>query len=658
MLSSLKNRLPALMLALYIFSFWILPQDWAEGNSIDGSWRYALGKFRELGLSLGSDSWFTYGPLAHWFGAPMGQQRFQPLPYYLLGLFIAGIIVRYLSRIFDAVDLSWRVRLISVILLPFSFIGMDGSHEVHLVIALFLLIVSCSLRKTADLTGIVLLIILSACGVLYKISFGIMSSFALFVLLTSLLVSKKIAARTFLLCISGYLATLYALFVVSSGSYHLFTYLTLGFETASRYSEVMIRHLPYSAPNYVIALVYLAGGSVLAWQASKKMAGRGAALCLIMAFLGAMLLLFKHGFVRADLSHMRLFYGSVTPVFAILALVSFTGFKTKGKGEKLLLCSASLLLLVLYLPMLKFLPGENNAANLARNWLTSGHRLVEGFKGQEPELFQAKRAFIGNSQPELFSRLNAIGRAFGAKGSKPRITFYPWELLLFEGVEGYQLAPSPSLQLYSTGPHSRAHRLEAEFLSSARRPDIVVIGPSAIDDRSPVAELTDLLPPLGSHYRVIDVVEGFTILRANEAGKPSGRVMRYTETAQGAPGELLRISFDQPQAVNGVLWRLAATLFKAPELDVVVTATHANGERSEYAWRCYLSQLQGGVLFAPQSLPELLLASLADGSTPNPSANPAAIKSAVAELRRSGGFWNLPVIPRRVSLKVDYVSLK
>ena len=70
MTSLLKSRLPALLLALYLFSFWALPQGWNEENLLDGSWRYALGRFRELGFSLGRDSWFTYGPLAHWFGAP------------------------------------------------------------------------------------------------------------------------------------------------------------------------------------------------------------------------------------------------------------------------------------------------------------------------------------------------------------------------------------------------------------------------------------------------------------------------------------------------------------------------------------------------------------------------------------------------------------
>ena len=279
---------------------------------------------------------------------------------------------------------------------------MDGSQEIHLVIALFLLLISCCLQETPDNVSIILMIILSACGLLYKISFGIMSLFTVAVLLVSLFIGKRIRGRMVLLCLAGYVTMLYALFVITSGSPDLFTYIFLGMETSSKYSEIMIRNMPYSPPNYIIALVYLASGSVLAWQASKKMAGRGAALCLIIAYLGAMLFLFKHGFVRADLSHMRLFYGSVTPLLAILAVVSFTGFKTKATSERVLLCSASLVLLVIYALMLKFLPGETSPANLPKNWLTCGNRLVAGIQGQSPEVFPAKRVFVRNSQSAAF----------------------------------------------------------------------------------------------------------------------------------------------------------------------------------------------------------------------------------------------------------------
>ena len=646
------------MLALYLFSFWALPQGWNEDNLLDGSWRYALGKFRELGFSLGRDSWFTYGPLAHWFGAPMGQERFQPWPYYLLGLFIAGVIAIHLTRVFEALALSFRARLLFALLLPFFFLSLEGSQEVHLFLALFLVLLSCSLWQGPATLSIWSLVLLAACGLLYKISFGMMALFALIVVLASLLLRRKIGAGSILLFLAGYLALLYGLFLVSSGSYDLLSYVTLGLETASKYSEIMIANLPYSPLNYLIALFYLAGGGVLTWAASKKMAGRGAALCLIMALLGAALLLFKHGFVRADLSHARLFYASVTPVFALLSLVAWAGFRSKANWEKALLGSISLLLLLVYAVMLKFLPGDANPANLPKNWLTLGHRLIAAAQGQEAAEYGAKVAFIRKSHPQLFARLNLVGRELEGKGRKPRITFYPWEVMLFEGVDGYELAASPSLQIYASGPGSRVHRLETEFLASARRPDVVVLGPGAIDERSPISELTDLLPPLWSFYHLVDVVEGFAILQANEAGRASARVPSSAETAQGGAGEWLRVSLDQRQDAVTPLLRLVATLFKAPEQTVVVTITSANNERLQYAFRGYLSQLKDGVFFAPQGLPEFLAASYGSAQAGQaPPASSAAIKSAVAELRRSDGFWNLPVTPRLVPLKVSYVSL-
>jgi hypothetical protein len=534
---------------------------------------------------------------------------------------------------------------------------MEGVLEVHLVIALFLLLILCCQQETPDNVSVLSMIILSACGLLYKISFGMLSLCMLLVLLASLFVRKITGVTKIIIGLTGYGSILYVLFAATSGSSDLITYLRLGLETLSKYSEIMIRNMPYSPPNYIVALVYGATGTVLAWQAAKQMAGRAASLCLMTGYLGALLFLFKHGFVRSDLSHMKMFYSSVTPFIAILAVISFSGFNTKVKSEKGLLCSAVLIPSVIFGIMLTFLPGKNSPVHLAKNWLTCGNRIVAGIKGQSPENYSSKRVFIRNTHPQLFSFLNEYGRKFSVKGMTPHITFYPWELMYFEGVEGYDLAPSPSLQLYSTGPHSKAHRMEAAFLSSTHRPDIVVIGPKAIDDRSPLSELSDLIQPLYSHYQVAAVVEEFTILEANEAGISKDTAVQYTETPRGVPGEFLHISLDQQGAVS-TLWRVASTFFKSPELSVVVTMTFGNGENVEYELRGYVSQLQGGVFFSPETVPEFFSSHFrTSAQMPNKVLqSTSTIKSAAAELHRSGGFWNLPAIAPKVPLQVKYCT--
>lgn len=657
-LSTVKIHAPALLLSLYIFSYWILPQTWNEDNPLDGSWRYALGKFRGLGFSLGKDSWFTYGPLAHWFGAPMGTERYQPFPCYLTALFVAVIIGYSFSRILALIDLPNRYRLAATFLFPFCFIGMDGVQEIHLIIALLLVTVQCCLEKPSK-WFIVALVILAGGGILYKLSFGILSLCTMLVVLTSLYAGGKFSLRFLSVCLAVYVTVVYVLFVISSGSFDLMTYLRLGLETSEKYSEIMIRNMPYSPFCYIIALVFIAAGGVLAWQASSGTAGKSAAFCLMTVYFGTGLFLFKHGFVRADFSHMKIFYSGMTPLCAVLALIAFRrNANAAERSTKGLFWSSAIILVVFYGIMLNLLPGAHSPIKLATNWLTTGNRIVSGIKGQSPDIFPEKEAFVRNSQPQLFSWLNGYAGTFGAKGRKPRITFYPWELIYFEGVDGYELAPPPSLQLYSTGPHSRTHRLEAEFLSSKRRPDVVVVGPGAIDDRSVVSELTDLFPSLYTHYRVAAIVDGFTILEANETGKLPNTVIRYTETPTGGAGEFLRISMDQPGSVNKLLWRLSSTFFKAPELSVVATVTLANGGKMEFAWRGYLSQLQGGVLFSPETVPEFFGSHFRTSAqtTPPLPGSTNQIRSAVAEVRRSSGFWNLPVVPRITPLKVTYGS--
>ena len=661
LLSSVKSHIPALLLSLYLFSFWILPQGWNEDNPLDGSWRYAFGKFRELGLSLGRDSWFTYGPVAHWFGAPMGAGQYQPLPYYLLGLCVTGIVGYSFSRILNVLEMSYRFRLVAVLIFPICFIGMAGVQEIHLIIALMLLTVQCCLEERPDTRAVAALIFLGASGILYKISFGILSLFSMVCLLSALCAGGRITFRFLSVSLATYVAAVYALFVLVSGSSDLVTYLALGLETSEKYSEIMIRNMPYSPFNYVAAVIFMAAGGVLAWQASYRMAGKSGAICLLTIFFATALMLFKHGFVRADTSHIKIFYSGVAPWCAVLALISYQKLSlSPGRFSKGVWWSCTLLLATVFVSMLNFLPGEHSPIKLVTNWLTIGSRMAAGMQGQGPEVFPEKRAFVRNSQPQLFNWLNRYGATFGAQRRKPRITFYPWELIHFEGVDGYELAPPPSLQLYSTGPHSKTHQREQEFLSSKRRPDVIVVGPGAIDDRSAVSELTDLVSPLYAHYRVAAIVDGFTILEAHESGKTPDAVIRYSETPTGAAGEFLRISIEQSGVVNKLLWRLAATFFKAPELAVVATVTSGSGEKVEYAWRGYLSQLQGGVLFSPESIPEFFGAHFRTSPELIPSLPRATttIKGAVAEVRRSGGFWNLPVIPLVVPLKVHYGNFR
>jgi hypothetical protein len=83
-----------------------------------------------------------------------------------------------------------------------------------------------------------------------------------------------------------------------------------------------------------------------------------------------------------------------------------------------------------------------------------------------------------------------------------------------------------------------------------------------------------------------------------------------------------------------------------------------NDEKTEYVLRGYLSQLQDGVFFYPGDIPDFFVSTFkTSAKMPNQSPqNTTVIKSAVAELRRSGGFWNLPVILRVVPLNVKYCT--
>jgi hypothetical protein len=330
--------------------------------------------------------------------------------------------------------------------------------------------------------------------------------------------------------------------------------------------------------------------------------------------------------------------------------------------SKALLVTSIVMLVMVYGVMMSMFRDDFTITALIGNWKSMGSVIAYGLRGQDPREFEEKVAAVRSRHLDLFSYLNKRGMELAAKGRKPSITFYPWEVMFMEGVEGFELKPSPALQLYATGPGSEAHRLEANFLSSAQRPDIVVVGPKAIDMRSPVSELTDLLPHLYAGYRVAAVIDQYTILESREPGASAAAVVRHYGKPRGVPNEFMLLKLDPTQFPNRFLWRVATTLFKAPELSISITWKNRQNQLFVSIFRGYIGQLEKGIFFSPADLPDFFRNTFAKsegGYNIMPSGGVYnQIVEATAELSKDGGGWNLPVVPERLPLVVEFCSFQ
>ena len=656
----ITNVLPVFT-CLYILSYWVLPREWDENNELDGSWSYALGKFRSLNLALGKDSWFTYGPVSHWFGPPMGIEHYQPLPYYVIGAFVAVLFFICMRKIFKNAESELSIKIIAFFIFLFSLTFAANNLDYYMVLVTLLTFTTGYFFEQSRKWWLYCLMILSIMGLLSKILFGILSTLCFVIALVYFSVSRYVTVRQMLSIVSVYLLLMFTLFVVTSGSFNIIRYFVLGLEVSEKYSEIMVYNM-FPLYIYGYGILFAAGGLVIGLIAISKMP-KYTARAFLISLLASVFLLFKHGHVRAD--HVRVFYISLVPFFVLLSMIAYSVYRSNPSRVKvvaLLLCTCIIVSYPIMVPLM-----HKDGFNLVTNsWKTIGERFKAGFRGQNPEDFTRKVAKLKSRHKQLFAFLTQQARLRGETGEKTSITFYPWEMMFAEAVEGAILMPSPGFQLYTTGPHSKIHQLEADFLATKTRPDILVIGSRAIDGRNSVSEYTDILPSLYNNYRISAVIEDYVVLESSAISNNGSTSIVCSDTSRGFQGEFLQLKLQPLGTQYEVLWKIATILFKSPELTVKIKGKNQLNKDMEFSFRGYLTQLKKGVYVYHGTIGDLILTNfkrteimdylLKDKKSPYKP--PELITEATATVVRNDGLWNLPVTPRLMPLHVEFCSFK
>jgi len=648
--------------SIYILSFWVTPRDWDAANECDGSWIYAFAKFRQLNYSLGKDSWFTSGPISKWFGPPLGNEVYQPIMYYVIGIIITGLIFICFREIFKRSLLNVFLVGIMAFFFPLFFIGNEGMLELFFELAMLLIITTGYLYHSEKKWWIYCLMVLSAVGILYKMPVGILGTGCLMLAIMHSYLSRHISSKSAFSLGGMYLIIVYVLFCLTSGSLNLLRYLSLGLEVSSKYSEIMVANHFYSPYQYHLALGFITLCLAMTWLVSRNM-NKKAAIAFFLSIMMACFLFFKNGHVRAD-GHITIFYGGLAPLFFVLTITFFSErFVGYSLMSRIRIYSVALPMLSIYLYMLgQFYQGPNFFVPFFKNWNSVGHRFIQGVYGQEKQKFASKVWDLKARHQLLFSYLNERSKLYRSSGKPPGITFYPYQLMFAEAIEGLTFRPSPSLQLYAAGPHTKIHAMEKEFLESPGRPDFIVIGPRTIGRRNPLSEYTTLLPALYNHYKVTAVIDGFAVLEALPVDSKTDSGIVCSDNALGIPGEFMQVRLDSLPMFSELSYRFATFLFKAPELTVTISLRSKSNQAGEYSFSGYVSQLQKGIFVTPDYAHHFFLKAFRRAenvftSIPEEVLN-FEIAGAEAKLTRNGGFWNLPVIPNALPLNISYCNFK
>jgi hypothetical protein len=657
-----------LLAGLFIFLTWLAPTDWDVNYEIDGSWIYALAKLPSLGMSLGKEAWFPYGPIAHWFVQPLGLEAAQPIPYYLLGLFVAGLIWFCLKRCLDNTG-GLVLRAVISILFLYSLFELANVQECYLTMAALMTFTAGYCFDRTRAWWIYCLMVLSIIGLLYKFSFGMLATAGLLIALAHAKITDALSSRHVIFLIVLYLAALFALFTITSGSTDIIRYFRLEMEISDKYSEIMSSHRPFMPFQYSFALLYAAAGIVFGLVASSRLP-KITAIAFLASLSVIIFLLFKHGHVRLDNWHIALFYGNLASLNLILIMLAISNARSDLSKKRVYF----VIILAITIMFAASFAHENPAFKdrpVVRNLTKSINKAGMVIKGGHPSGTAEKSALLKLRYEPLFSFLGSECSDIAATGKRPTITFYPWQLMFAEAADGCTLSPAPGLQICTPGPHSRLQQLEAEFLSSDKRPEIIVIGEQSLDGRNSVSEYTDLLAVLYRYYEITasinTPVNNFVVLKRSKLPIKDSEVLVCKEEEGKDAAFIFFLKQEELPAYHDAIWHMTKFLFKAPEMVVLLSGIDRGGLPAIYAFRAFHSQLSKGVYLSQDNIVAVIQRSFRwSEEHSNSSYKDSALsmyksfdlRGVSASVRRMEGLHNLPVVPSESALSVKYCTFR
>jgi len=359
------------LMVLGVFSY----QSPDISNSIDGSWAYTLATLRHSAQQLGSDVFYTYGPL-------FSKMPTLPLPedtmaHYLFGVTaasaITGLVIYTYLRLLHISSCSKHYGKYLVAGLGFAVFLTISPTYVDSLFYLSLLAVLILVRKEVSALRKLLVLVPLAVFSLYKVSFSI----AFITLLPFALMPLEYRLKNFATAAGIYITTISTTiisFILLGGGGLLgyIQYMKIGVINAAAYSEFMA--LTYSVNKVIVlsftALVILSIVCALLLLVvhyfskpapeRRRVENIDTAMVLMITYL-TVGLNYKQAVVRSD-GHLL----ALIPILPIIlipivyAVLYFFKPKTKNALTPSILLSLVIALLVLAVVIVKVSPGQTS----------------------------------------------------------------------------------------------------------------------------------------------------------------------------------------------------------------------------------------------------------------------------------------------------------
>ncbi|HWQ75297.1 MAG TPA: hypothetical protein VN441_08285 [Syntrophomonas sp.] len=464
---------------------------------LDPSWRYIINLAGIKGLKFGSDIVFTYGPLG-FLCTPenIGHNiAIAAVIYLCTSLLLLFMLVRALSRFKGK---GWIAFLLSLTLLWISSSGYDLPTEYYFY---FLALLSGSLAwwdKKDSLLHFAILcaITISLCFIKFS---GVPFSLSIIVLFVVFkwFEDRKTWQKYLLLSVSvPFLFT--AAYLIYNPSWEgLATYVVSAFQVSSGYSAAMSLE-PSSYLYLALALVTALIFCIIAAMVFAKSRENG---CYLLLFSGAMFLIYKNGFVRADIGHFWICFKGFLMIFSVIALfVDYRKLQSADirKGVSLhfleLLCFLSIIIPVCSLLTNGLLPSDLYRSRIS--YFSGINTVLE-----KPYSDAVKNDALPSKM------LQIIG--------KDTVAVYPLEQVI-GCANDLNMIYMPVFQAYSAyTPY--LDRLNGDFFSDEKKaPEYIVFSDIAIDGRFPLMECPATWTAISDHYSAVYSQNSYLLLKRKE----------------------------------------------------------------------------------------------------------------------------------------------
>lgn len=484
--------------------FFTCPMPASTWDDLDPSWRMTLNKINYENLTWGKDFIFTYGPLSY-LSTRMswGINKYQFIFYDLFFAFNFFCIF-YKTYVRSSNKLLGTLLIIVVaVFLPIYF----GSGNALVLNAFLLYWIRESLEENKPFYYIMQMAVLV---LVFFIKFN--TGLVAFIFYSAALAYKLIFTNEKKIVNLLYLFAAPAMLIISARFLHvaLWPYLTGGLNLVSGYNEIM-----YLNEHYVLETISLLviGVFILILMYQKFfMRKENLPKKLVTAFIfgASFYVLYKQGFVRADIEHISQFYDYMP--LLILSIRDFHDHKTRN---------SSVVLIVLILGISMFFGNTRKAFTFSVKAKILKGDYIAGFRNYSPAL-----------PISLFDKSGQLPAAIKHKVAHASVDIYPWNgHLLIQNL--LHFTQRPVFQSY-TAYTPYLEDLNFNFYNSKKAPEYVFYDYNSIDNRYPLLDESKVNLLILKNYTCVDTFifyeKKMLLLKKTNTAKTNLKKLREYET--------------------------------------------------------------------------------------------------------------------------------